>query len=181
MTGRDLATIVCRLLALYLFAMALLRSDWVVALVWTVSALGENGMDMRGRVTAFAAAFVPPLLVLAAGVVLWLGAPRLGDRLAGSAADAPLPTQIDARTGQAMLFAVAGVIMIAVGVSELIYPFAQWAYADPELTPLDYGWGASLASRGLLVVIGVVLLLGGRGFAGLITRMRTFATPAEKR
>ncbi len=182
MTGRELAMIACRLLGLYVLVMGLFRTDWLtVSLVMLVG----DWDDPDARVQAawmLGSTIVPTLLMLAAGVVLWWTAPWLGSRLAGSAGDANLPDQLDPNSAQAVLFAVAGVVLIAIGGTELIYPLLEWAYADPDmLEPLGPRWVGGLVSRIVMVLLGIGLLLGGRGLAGLITRLRTFATPGDAR
>ena len=174
MTKRDWAILGCRILAMYLFITRL------ASLIEALALLGQAGGAAKAEGEAAQGTWLlvlEPLLVVVFACLVWWQAPNLGWTLIGetpqaATSAAAAPGGLDRQGAMEVAFVVLGVYLLTRGLG--------------ELGPGIYGlvWGSShgvdwkdllgpLLQPGILAVLGLCLLIGGRGIASLVCGVRS--------
>lgn len=164
MTNRGAAVIGLRLLALYFF-------------VHSLTLLPQAYSLLSGRTPAYdtvhgwllaAAQLVP----LAASLLLWFGVRPLVDALLPQRT-ASTPPATDLGDWYAPAFAAVGLLVTIEALPAVLRSGAAIHYSLQALQPLEPELVIELAVAVLRLLLGLVALLGSRGLAGLIVRLRT--------
>ncbi len=182
MKANQLATLVLRLMGIYclivLIPMAQLLNEVIL--------YAQNGTGGAG-----VAAVVMVLLLLAGwlavGIALIAFSRPLGERLSPTNADDGNITAVSFEQVQVLAFAVAGVLIFAETLPQLlgnISAFLHYLIQLKEQNPFpDTGWSfnrfgyAAAAGTFLKAALGLWLFFGARGFASGWRSLRNFGTP----
>lgn len=165
MAARDWGFLACRVLALYLFFLAVELVYSAVTYAFTIDATGEDAWVLRYYF------LFQLLLTVAAGLVLWFGAAWLAGRMVPPRAEAPEAEAAGSRDVTLLLslaVAVFGLALVIFAIPDAAGLAARYLAQDP-VREGDLIEAAMLATR---VVLGIVLVVGGRGIANLIGRAR---------
>lgn len=183
MTKRDWAILSCRILAMFLFiegvSMLVQALGWLGVTFWGPWTLVKEYREIG--LGAWVITLQPLLMVISACLVWWV-APNLARRLVGEEPHpghpAPAaPGGLDQRGAMEVAFVVLGVYLLTKGLSHLVPGvFGMiWDVRDgldwrPQL--------GGLLEPGVLVILGLCLVAGGRGIASLVTGLRSVGTQA---
>lgn len=164
MTKRDMATLACRAMAVWLFVQAVLAGTSVVATLVMVCFEGLPNWSVP------LLALIPMAGILGAGALLWVLSPRLGVWIGGEDAENVELVKISSQSAMTIVLAAAGVYVFAVNLHDLVaalvrpvasnLPMFQWWNNDHWQANL---WGAVVGE-----VIGLWLIFGSRGLTRLI-------------
>ena len=181
LTGRQLAALACRVIALWIFAGTV---EQAVSLVYEVvvafGALGSRGSWTR-QPTDLAFGLLLIAGPLATGTYLWFGSDRLATRMVPDDA-AAVPAGGPGYKGLLSIgLAVAGAIMLSSAVRSLAGAVAEMSlshgrFADWRHDPF---WVRQFWSGMAGLAVTAWLLFGGRGIANLIVWARTAGRPVE--
>ena len=129
---------------------------------------GDGGLGVFLGIDV-AVLLVAALLWLFADVIAKLGIARPQQEL--------FESDMSRQDWQGIFFSTIGLWLLVEGALQMCHEAAQWVYvhriAEQEnFAPVVEGQFAKNVSTGLETAIGISLLLGGRGLAGLLQRMR---------
>ena len=115
--------------------------------------------------------------VLVIAALLWLFADVIAKLGIARPQQALFETDMSFQEWQAILFSAIGLWLLVQGVLQFSHEAAQWFYVhriseQENVEPIVEGQFAKNVSTTLETAIGVGLLLGGRGLAGLLQRIR---------
>jgi len=162
MAARDWAFLACRILALYLFYQAIQLV--LVAIVFAFllqSGGGENAWLDRYHY------FFRFLLAVAAGLVLWFGAARLAGWMVPRQAQEPAAAAArawDVTRLLSLAVAVFGLALAIFAIPDAARLAARYL-AEHRISDRDLVEIAVVATR---LVLGILLVFGGRGIANVI-------------
>ncbi|MEX2213733.1 MAG: hypothetical protein WD768_06375 [Phycisphaeraceae bacterium] len=180
MTRREIATLACKILALWMFAQtALLFGSVIVVMVISLFGLvfRVDGLDWQ---TLFAAVVLagPAIATLIVSLFLWRKAPSLANRMVS---DDPTPVTRDALDSH-MLMMIASV---AVGLFLLVPSLRNLAGSVFEVlaSPFSFAdwwetphWRADFISSLVGLILSAYLILGSAGIARAVHRLRNAGT-----
>lgn len=158
MTNRGAAVLGVRLLALYLFLHTLITLPTAVA-----------QLDQQD----FWLPLVGLLAPLPLGLLLWLGAGQIASRMLPQRTAVPSPPAADPRDWYALAFAAVGLLISIQAVPPLLELAAEAYRLAQELQQLTPAQAAALSAALVRLMLGLMALLGSRGLARLISRLRT--------
>ena len=175
MTRREIAALVCKVLALWMFALGVLHGTSAVVLA--IATVGRLFIDeyaqWRWR-AMFAYTGVPAVCQLVAGIVLWKMSGQLAGHMVSDDATPVTREDINAESVMSIAFATVGVFLLVpvlgdlarslVGLVRGDYTLSDWASAR---------WHPNLWSSIVVLAFAVWLILGSRGIVKVIHRCRT--------
>ncbi len=165
MTNRGAAVIGLRLLALYFFIHSLTLLPQAYGLL-------SGGLAADDAVHAWPLA-AACLVALAASVLLWFGVRPLVAVLLPQRTVTGSPAAADPGDWYAPAFAAVGLLVTIEALPAVLRSGAAIHYSLQALQPLEPELVIELAVAVLRLLLGLVALLGSRGLAGLIVRLRT--------
>jgi hypothetical protein len=182
MKPSQLATLVLRLMGIYCLVLLIPMAG----LLNSVFIYSQNSSSGVGVATVVIALLVS-VGWLAVGILLIVFSRPLGDMLSPVTGDEGKITAVSIEQVQVLAFAVAGVLIFAEALPQLLnyivvflhyliqlkqensYPHARW--------PLNrFGYAAAIGTV-LKAALGLWLFFGARGFANFWRSMRNFGTP----
>ncbi len=173
MTNRDIALIGCRLLAIYwLIASIQLLEHFIAGLV-TWYGLKEVGDDNAVQQVAFVYyGMLPFLTYLVAALFLWFAARRIANAIIPVSEKPDSESAFNLTGLQTVAFAAVGLFVLLDAVPE----FGGILYTKRVFEQMDVttavGLNSQLLRASLQMLLGVALLLGARGFSGIVTWVR---------
>ncbi len=165
MVARDWGFLACRVLALYLFYLAI-ETLLSIGIFVVTAPSGDENTRLFGYYYVFRF-----LLAIAAALFLWFGAAPLADRMMLSQADGKEEAAPGAwRVTQLLSLAVSvfGFVLLVFAIPDAAGLAARYL-AEDRLHGHDLVETAVVATR---LVLGLLLIFGGRGIADLIGRAR---------
>lgn len=173
MSSKQLVALAVRMFAIFI-AVWVMRHGFVV-----VPMLAGPDATRTDLLAVFLTVSVP----LVVAVLLWVFPARVAGHLLPRTSTPARPEPWTAAELQAAAFSVLGMWILARAVADLGYWIVyllllpgSGAYRSSGLSPADLG---GLVSTALELVIGVWLLLGARGLAGVIRRFRHGAAAVD--
>lgn len=164
MTDRGIAVLGVRLLALYLFVQVLTELPDLYALL-----MGARVALDSTHYGLLLAAQVGPGVV---GLLLWFGAGGAASLLLPQRTVAPRPP-LSSGGWYGPAFAAVGLWVAIDALPELLRLAADAHRHVLALEDLGFELRVAIAGAALRVVLGLCVLLGSRGFANLVARLRT--------
>jgi hypothetical protein len=178
--------VAARILAVYLLVRALILIGSELSFLFQ----GSGGLVRWSVIFAI-------VLTAAAGIMVWLGADQLSDRIAGAADELDLPDEdegsqpaarptvsIDATSALSIGLTILGIIVLLDAVTALFITISQLVeIASPSFggfsgvsrSPLYF----QLASEILRGAVGAWLIFGSQDIAGVLRRLRAQAPQTE--
>lgn len=165
MTNRGIAVLALRLFALYLFVHSL------IALPEGYAALA-NGPTSADAVQYWllAAAHAGPVIV---GVFLWFCAGPLATVILPQRTFSTPPPVKNSESWYGPAFAAVGLLVSIDALPQLLELLAEYRRTTLALENPTPAFQVALAAKSLQTGLGLAVLLGSRGFANLIARLRT--------
>lgn len=175
MTKREIASLACKILAVYAllqipqylqglyfflsrFFIEELRDDNIHTFLWNLSAT-----------------FVPVLLYLVAGILLWRRSNALASRMVSDEQTEGDQCRLPGREFMAIAFSVVGLVVLIHAIPRIAHILSYLAFQP--LPDFESRWTASiiaeLTALGVQVILGAVLFMGGRALSQLVMRIRT--------
>lgn len=158
MSNRGAAVLGVRLLALHLFLHSL------ITLPAAVAQLDQQELWLP---------LIGLLAPLPLGLLLWLGAGQVASRMLPQRTAAPPPPAADPSDWYALAFATVGLLISIQALPPLLELAAEAYRLAQELQDLTANQAAALGAAVLRLLLGLTALLGSRGLARLIARLRT--------
>lgn len=173
MTIKELARLSCKVLAVYTLVLAIQSLNHFAILPVSV---GDN-FPAGVAALMVMAAFMPSILLLALAAILWFRADRLAGHMAPGENTSWEKPAVTGEDVQVIAFSVVGVMVLAGAVPELFQLVSNLALQrSTQFQPFNETVSVYTVSRatGLAVrlAIGIWLLLGARGLAGLLKTLR---------
>jgi hypothetical protein len=169
MSSRGIAVLAFRVLALLAVLAAIgpgARVLPTMVLTWPYDAEGGSPWLMAASLVA------PIVLPLLFGGVLWFGADRLAQKVVHEAgADSALTYE----ALQELAFSIIGVFILAVAIpalSKLVYYYWQLSTPGGVQIRTDVERRATVIEMTVHIAVGLWLLFGGAGLAGVLRRLR---------
>jgi hypothetical protein len=148
-----------------------------VPAVSTIAAAAVNLMILGAGPAEFSRAFAPgavgcALALLAAG--LWWNAPAIGRQMTLDQPGDSGSTPLTAETALSVAFATVGLYIVATWLQTFVQIATLVGFARYTFGNLwrDKQWQPTIIQDGLMIVIGVWLMFGGRGVVRLVARAR---------
>jgi len=162
-----LAFVACRIISVYLLA------NWLGAFSRSVVALFADSFRTPNILIGVVGMAIPMLI----GVLIWI----FSNKLAGfmvkpqEGQDANLMSvTFDLDTIQVLAFTVMGVFLIVNTVPSLVSTLAVYAILPkPDIGQVRLEVLSALLNSGIQIIMGVWLVLGGKGLVALIKKIRT--------
>jgi len=181
MTGRQIANLCCRVLAVYALMCAI--GSLSNALPAIVSAADPR--FQRAETIARLIGFIgEPILYVGMALFLWRWSQLVAAWMVGhdlqDAANEPdvSPHRPSAAEIHAIAFSTLGLWLVGTSVPLLLAYLTQaWSYGDAlseEPVQIRAGWAAAFINETLRVALGVYLLFGASGLVALLRRARNF-------
>ncbi len=179
MTKREIASLACKILGVYAllqipqylqgiyfflsrFFVEELRDDNIHTFLWNLSTT-----------------FVPVLLYLIAGILLWRRSDSLASRMVSDDQPPEEQSTISGQAVSAIAFSIVGLVVLVHAIPRITHLLARLVYVygpTPEFggeRVWDAGTIARLTALGVQVILGAVLMVGGRALSQLVMRIRT--------
>jgi hypothetical protein len=180
MTKRDYAILGCRILALYLFAQAILSLGAICILIYRFAGSATSS-DPAGAMQSWTKEFISyglfPLIMIVTSLAIWKMAPFLAGRLIRNMSDVDLPPAIPpggiGREGAMEVALVVLGMYLTVMALPGIFVFAYGAILSAGDKQYLFPALDSLISYLVQLVIGVCLVVGTRRLISFISRLRT--------
>lgn len=157
MSNRGAAVLGVRLLALYFFLQGL------TGLPAAAQPAGQEDWPVLVGLLA-------PLLL---GVLFWLGAGQVASRMLPQRTAIPPHPAGSLHDWYALAFAAVGLLVSLHALPPLLVLAAEAWQRARELQALGFVRTVELAAAGLKLALGLAALLGSRGLAGVVIRLRT--------
>lgn len=170
MTIKDIARLACRLMAVYTIIGAVKALNYVIVL---------PGSSPEGiRASLIVTAFLPFILLSALAAILWYRAESLANHLAPDRELSPGRLEIHGEDVQVIAFSLAGVLVLASAVPQLVQVVASvidlYGFPQPLRETGFFITTTITKATGLLIqsIIGLWLTLGSRGVVALLKKIR---------
>jgi hypothetical protein len=173
MTQRATAKLACRCMALWFFAQAAIHS--VPMLIFLTSAAFMEGRATDQLLRSLLSAAIP-VVQLILGVILWRKSDRIAQRMVRDEdADAPV-TPLDVRSATSVAAVAVGLFLAIPAIQSLVVIAYVATRQDVDYGPSRFNSEALLGSA-IQLVFSLFLILGSRGIANLVHRVRTYRGP----
>lgn len=174
MKKTEIAFLAMRILAIYVLYRAFDRLIIDVYQVF-IQVIMPNG-DLRLIITGF----IPICLYVLLGVLLWVYSEKIAHHLLMNVNDHEGNTCINAKEIQVIAYSVLGLLVLANSLPELLNKTANAIIIQDSLlaapSHIKMGTYLSLIEEAIQCAIGLVLLLGAKGLAGLLQIIREAGT-----
>ncbi|MCK4624646.1 MAG: hypothetical protein KAV00_04990 [Phycisphaerae bacterium] len=175
MTKREIASLACKILAVY----ALLHiPQYLQGVYFALSSIiqGEPIFgDTSGVLLNFSIFLIPTLLYLAVGILLWRRSDALASRMVSDDQPSEGQSTISGRAVSAIAFSIVGLVVLVDAIPRIARVLSHLAF-QPTME-FEGRWTANviaeLIALGVQVILGAVLLVGGRALSQLVTKIRT--------
>ena len=178
MTKREIASLACKILAVY----ALLQlPQYVQGIYFLLSGIftGELwGEDIHRTQSLFwnlSTVFVPTVLYLVAGILLWRSSDALAGRMVSDDQPPEGQSTISGQAVSVIAFSIVGLVVLVHAIPRITSVLSYLAF-QPTME-FESRWTANVISElialGVQVILGAVLLVGGRALSQLVMRIRT--------
>ena len=173
MSGKDIAILLCKILAVYSVVNAAKALNYLMML----SELFNGNVRPGAVIPTLISSFMPFVLLLALGVVLWLNAGRIAGYMLPDREEAIERAALSIGDVQSTAFSVVGVLVLAGAIPQLVQTVSsivimhnlQYASQNEWFSPHDIPRIAGLVVQ---LIIGFWLFFSSRGIAGLYRKMR---------
>jgi hypothetical protein len=175
MTREDLATLACRIFALYVFFKALQHVGQLVQLGLYLLEYGREMDDaiFRRPVTLLLSPVVVMAMNMVLAAILWFRAERLAARMVPRTGTSPTPGPAPSgRELRDAAFHVTGLILMVTGLLDSITAYLNYQAVEP-LMRQDARVLSPLIRGGVLMIIGIILFVGWRALSAFATRMQS--------
>ncbi len=174
MTKREIASLACKILAVY----ALLQIPqylqsvyfFVVSLFTEVLSFGDAHFQWT-----LSATFIPTLLYLVVGILLWRRSDALASRMVSDDRPPEGQSTISGRAVSAIAFSIVGLVVIVHAIPRIARILSYLAFR-PTME-FESRWTANviaeLTALGVQVILGAVLFMSSRGLSRLVMKIRT--------
>ncbi len=179
MTKREIASLACKILAVY----ALLQlPQYVQGIYFLLSGIfagelwGEDIHRIQSLFWDLSTVFVPTVLYLVAGILLWRRSNALASRMVSD--DQPPEGQptISGQAVSAIAFSVVGLVVLVHAIPR-IASILSYLISHKTMPEFEGRWTANviaeLTALGVQVILGAVLLMTSRGLSRLVMKIRT--------
>ena len=176
MTKKEIASLACKILAVY----ALLQiPQYLQGLYLILSEIFEV-VEFQGDYTSeffwkLATAFAPTLLYLTAGILLWCRSNALASKMVSDEQTDRDQCRLPGREFMAIAFSIVGLVVLVRVIPQITYLLTRMGYEPPSEFRARWYAGTIAQFVGLTVqvILGAVLLVGGRALSQLVMRIRT--------
>ena len=174
MTKKEIASLACKILAVY----ALLHIPkylqgvyfFVVSLFTEELLIGDAHFQWT-----LSATFIPTLLYLVAGILLWRRSNALAGKMVSDEQTEGDQCRLPGREFMAIAFSIVGLVVIVHAIPRIARILSYLAFR-PTME-FEGRWTANviaeLIALGIQVILGAVLMVGGRALSQLVMRIRT--------
>lgn len=183
MTKREIASLACKILAVY----ALLQlPQYVQGIYFLLSGIfagelwGDNIHRIQSLFWSLSTVFVPMLLYLVVGILLWRRSDALASRMVSDEQTGQDQCRLPGREFMAIAFSIVGLVVLVHAMPRIAHLLARLVYRPTLDFPglgggreWDVGTIAQLAAMTVQVILGAVLLVGGRALSQLVMKIRT--------
>lgn len=160
MQTREFTILALRLLAVYVALYGLLSVAEFLPIWWQQNELWHQNKP----IVAIAALLLGPLIV---SIALWFAAPKLSHFATAGLSPRIAIGELNATSLTASAFIVVGVVVLLFNVPSLI---AATIHSLSATQPFQFTW---LLSTSLKCVLAFVLIVGARGIASFLLKIRT--------
>ncbi len=178
MTKREIASLACKILAVY----ALLQlPQYVQGIYFLLSGIfagelwGDNIHRMHGSFWNLSTVFVPTVLYLVAGILLWRRSDALAGRMVSDEQTEGDQYRLPGREFMAIAFSIVGLVVLVHAIPRIAHILSYLASQPPP--GFESRWTAStiaeMVALGVQVILGAVLFMGGRALSQLVMKIRT--------
>lgn len=174
MTKRDIASLACRIIAVYLFTEAALSLSG--GLIATLVALGTMMSELRWEFLHFlqtAIYIVPGIGMAIAGWILWIKSERVAQLMVADDSTFVVVAQLTAADILSIALSISGVFMFVDSIQHLVRNLAlitqEKDFSYWKQTP---SWNQALWSAGIEFAFSLWLIFGSRGIASIIRKLR---------
>lgn len=177
MNRRELAALICKTLALILFAVAAVFSVTAVPLLFFMLITAPYGLpDSQGLFVFFAAA-VPVLAIVCVGILYWKKSEWIASHMVAADSRRVAIQPFTLHDAMIVAFSTAGLVFFFDGVRNviaIIYIAREFSTAASEFWYDSQTWSAITQ-----LALALWLILGSRGIVAVIHRMRTAGIPQD--
>ena len=175
MSRREIATLACKIIAVYLFAQCLLYGGGVMlTIIYLGIEMVRTRFDTALLMTPLIT-LIPGLGIGAIGWLLWAKAEVIGARMVDGDPTPVMLTTATAGDLMSIALAVAGVFVLISGGQGIFRKFAVMLSGRYPMAAYreDPAWIGELVGYVLEAAIGLWLIFGSRGISNMIRRLRS--------
>lgn len=176
MTRRELAALVCKTLALVMFAQAAFLSiTGILLFALTLTAAPFRGWLDWDQLQAYLILSVPMLAALAVGLVYWKRSDAIASRMVSASIAPVTELPISVEDVMVVAFSTAGVFILVDGIRDAVAVIIVASRYD--FTRSELWYNVETAAAWVQVGFALWLVLGSRGIVRAIRWLRTAGGP----
>lgn len=180
MTKRETAVLACRLFTIYGLFMFLSWAGIVIQGGWSMFRF-QPGASV-GEMLLLIAFVTPTILLLFFSIWLWRNADWLAGKMLPGPEVSTEGSALNASDLQIVAFSVVGLILIVQALPQISSMVMEYKYRTEMAGRGQFPAGGidrQLVFGGVKLLLGIGLLFGARGLAGILRTIRTAGTPNE--
>lgn len=175
MNRRTIGFMACRIMALAAWFYSLVHLDGVLQLIYWIKRAPEPEWGVW--TWNMAAAVLPLVASLAAGVVMWVAAGAMGRMLVPRTVESDVPSPVQASDALSIAAMVIGLLLLAWSLSVLSNGLGEWAYLKASgdtslIRRLSDTAVTNIIVGGVQLIVGLAMLFGSRAIARGLMRLR---------
>ncbi len=175
MTKREIASLACKILAVY----TLLKiPQYIPGLYFLLFGIFVEELRYESTVPFFwqlSTTLVPTLLYLVVGILLWCRSNALAGKMVSDEQTEEGQSRISGQAVSAIAFSIVGLVVLVHAIPRITSVLSYLAFQPAA--EFEGRWTANviaeLTALGVQVILGAVLLMGGRTLSRLVMSIRT--------